>query len=608
VGRPPRARHALGSVQASRPSSRKRDRPLTPQRASLPASAALATSLVLLGACAAAADPVLNEVLYDPPGADGGSEFVELLNTGVSALDLAGLRLEFANGAAAPAWERRWEGAAGDSLQPGARWLIADSGWTGSETPNALVSLRLQNGPDAVRLRRGETVLDLLGYGDLTDAALFEAAPHPGAAGASLARRPDGADSDRNDQDWVVCAEPTPGRPNFPAHALQLLGVAAEPPSLPAPGCAVTLAVTLRNTGLAAFPAGIAVLSDGGGTTLAEAAWTALAPQAEATVTCTWSPLFAGDVNLGLEMAAPAVDTPILALGRYHVGPSPLSVWEVMADPADGGGEWIEVAAGPEAVVELGDYLLSDAGGTLRRLPSRQMVPGERLVLAQDAAAFRDWWEGLLAAGAPPPCPGLPAVPQLAELPGGWPALNNSPGEGRPYAERVHLHAADGSVLDHATLGARGTVVTGGRSLERRAESAPGDPADLWGACMAAAGATPGCRNSLESPLHAPLNVLAASPGTFAAGSDGVSFTLNLAAPAAAWRLTVWDLWGRRVRDLGGDELGAGRRHVAWDGRDDTGRFVPPGPYVAVLDRLEADGGRRDGTRLLIVAAPLAGR
>ncbi|MDO9170403.1 MAG: lamin tail domain-containing protein, partial [bacterium] len=214
----------------------------------LPAPAlVVAVCVSLLAVRTGAAEPLLNEVLYDPPGADGGAEFVELLNVGAETLDLAGVRLEFANGAVAPAWERRWEGAPGDSLAPGARWLIADSGWTGDVAPNVLVSLRLQNGPDAVRLRRGEVVLDLLGYGDLADPVFFETAPHPGTAAASLGRRPDGEDSGRNDRDWVVCAEPTPGRPNFPTYGWQVLTVTPDPPSLPAPGVAVAVAVTLRN-------------------------------------------------------------------------------------------------------------------------------------------------------------------------------------------------------------------------------------------------------------------------------------------------------------------------------------------------------------------------
>ncbi len=565
---------------------------------------AVVTFASLLAARPGIADPLLNEVLYDPPGADGGAEFVELLNTGAVTLDLAGLRLEFANGAAAPVWERRWEGAVGDSLAPGARWLIADSGWTGTIVPNVLISLRLQNGPDSVRLRRGNTVLDLLGYGDLTDPSVFETAPHPGAAAASLGRRPDGVDSDRNDRDWVVCAEPTPGRPNFPTYGLQVLSVTVEPPSLPAPGVEVAFVVSLRNTGLAAIPTGSATLTDAGGAPLATSDWPHLAPQSDAALGFLLIPQFLGNMNLSLELDVPDVDLQTLALGSFHVGPSSLSVWEVMANPDGSSGEWLELAAGPDGPVELADFFLSEAGGALLRLPSWQLLPGERLVLAQDAAAFRDWWVDRLDSGAPPPCPGLPAVPPLAELPGTWPALNNSPGDGRPYAERLLLHGADGMVRDHATLGARGTVVTRGRSLERRAGAAAGDPADLWGTCLAAAGATPGCRNSLESPWQVSSAALAASPGTFIAGGEGVSFTLNLTAPAAAWRLSVWDLWGRRVRDLGGDDLGAGRRHVAWDGRDDHGEVVPPGPYVAVLGGLDPDGSRCDRQRLLLVAAP----
>ncbi len=575
----------------------------------LPAPAlAVAMCVSLLAVRTGAAEPLLNEVLYDPPGADGGAEFVELLNIGTETLDLTGVRLEFANGAVAPAWERRWEGAPGDSLAPGARWLIGDSGWTGDVTPNVLVSLRLQNGPDAVRLRRGEVVLDLLGYGDLADPAFFETAPHPGAAAASLGRRPDGEDSGRNDRDWVVCAEPTPGRPNFPTYGWQVLTVTPEPPSLPAPGIAVAIAVTLRNTGLAAIPAGTVRLVGTGAGTLAESPWPVLAPQSEVSLEFSLTPAFDGDLSFGLELVAPGVDLQPMPIGSYHVGAAALSIWEVMANPDGDGGEWLELAAGLDGPVELAGYTLSDAGGARVRLPSWVLMPGERLVLAEDAEAFREWWSARLAAGAPPPCPGLAAVPPVAELTGAWPSLNNSPGDGLPYADRVHLRDADGVVRDHATLGARGTVVSRGRSLERRAAAAAGDPADLWGTCMAAAGATPGCRNSLEPPWQAPAGDLAASPGTFAIGGGGVSFTLDLAPSAQSWRLSVWDLWGRCVRDLGGDDLGAGRRHVAWDGRDDAGGFVPAGPYVALLSRLDPDGGRIDRQRLLVVAAPPAAR
>ena len=59
---------------------------------------------------------VINEICYDPVGPDGGAEFVELLNPGPLTVGLAGVRLEFANGAEEPAWRTRWTGGPADSL------------------------------------------------------------------------------------------------------------------------------------------------------------------------------------------------------------------------------------------------------------------------------------------------------------------------------------------------------------------------------------------------------------------------------------------------------------------------------------------------------------
>ncbi|MEZ4387657.1 MAG: hypothetical protein R3D98_08780 [Candidatus Krumholzibacteriia bacterium] len=84
------------------------------------------------GLCLLAAALVLNEVCYDPPGADAGAEFVELWHTGPDTLDLAGVGLEFANGAESPVrWQVRWTAPAGTRLASRTPFLIADHGWTG---------------------------------------------------------------------------------------------------------------------------------------------------------------------------------------------------------------------------------------------------------------------------------------------------------------------------------------------------------------------------------------------------------------------------------------------------------------------------------------------
>jgi carboxypeptidase T len=69
---------------------------------------------------------------------------------------------------------------------------------------------------------------------------------------------------------------------------------------------------------------------------------------------------------------------------------------------------------------------------------------------------------------------------------------------------------------------------------------------------------------------------------------------LGIALPrAASLRLEIYDLQGRRVRTLASGRLGAGRYALAWDLRDDAGRPVAPGIYLARLSGEAGDRTRR---------------
>jgi hypothetical protein len=70
--------------------------------------------------------------------------------------------------------------------------------------------------------------------------------------------------------------------------------------------------------------------------------------------------------------------------------------------------------------------------------------------------------------------------------------------------------------------------------------------------------------------------------------NPAVTLAMEVSAAGAA-RLEVYDLRGRRVIRLFDDFLAAGRREVAWDGRDAAGRSAPSGVYFA---RLETAAGR----------------
>jgi len=93
--------------------------------------------------------------------------------------------------------------------------IIGGSGYSGSK--DGVLSSGLSVGGAGVGLRdASDALIDSVGYGSATN-ALIEgaAAPAPGdvTPAKSIARKPNGADSDNNSSDFTV-SDPTPGAPN----------------------------------------------------------------------------------------------------------------------------------------------------------------------------------------------------------------------------------------------------------------------------------------------------------------------------------------------------------------------------------------------------------
>lgn len=84
------------------------------------------------------------------------------------------------------------------------------------------------------------------------------------------------------------------------------------------------------------------------------------------------------------------------------------------------------------------------------------------------------------------------------------------------------------------------------------------------------------------------------SPNPFTV-ETGIRFSLPGASSA---RLTFYDVRGRKVRRLEGEEeLGGGVHGLLWDGRDDRGRELPSGVYFY---KLEAGGRERTRKAILV--------
>src|SRR5688572_1070419 len=312
---------------------------------------------------------VLNEVLYDPAGADAGFHFVELINRSALAVSLAGWRLEAGDGAGEERWRTVWTGAAADVVAPGARFVVGEGRVL--PPPDRIVPFDLENGPDAVRLSTPDGARDVLGWGALTFASYFEGRPAPDvASGFALARLPDGDDHDDNATDWAAVSPPTPGQANLPERDVAVVHAALDAERCE-PGDVVTARATLLNRGAGALAAGEAEamlwaaplgepLAGGGSGPLrpdslvARAALAELEPADSAAVTLAFAPPAAGPWRL--TVAARTLDDGLPANDRLEivaqVGAGALLVSEVAAAPAEGP-EWIEVWNGSGAEVAL---------------------------------------------------------------------------------------------------------------------------------------------------------------------------------------------------------------------------------------------------------------
>ena len=101
-------------------------------------------------------------------------------------------------------------------------------------------------------------------------------------------------------------------------------------------------------------------------------------------------------------------------------------------------------------------------------------------------------------------------------------------------------------------------------------------------------------KNSLSEQMTAVQTSTIARPAQYRLGDSypnpfnpAVVIPLDLATDAAGVSLTVYDVLGRRVRQLWDGSLEAGTHRFTWDGRDAAGKGVAAGVYIY---KVEVDG------------------
>ncbi len=543
-------------------------------------AAAIAAALAVMIVTPAGAALVLNEILYDPDGPDAGREFVEIINTGLYAAPLEGLAIEAGNGSRPDDWKVVWSGRRGVAIAPGQLYRV------GLERPGAgePAELSLQNGPDGVRLSRQGFVLDRCGWGDLAHPEYFEGHPARAVrAGMSLARADDGADTDDNAADFVE-AVPTPGRANRPRNdwALRLILNGAWRPR---PGDTVPVRVQVANLGREErIPPSVAIADAG---RIIWAGWSeSAAPGAavEQLVTLIAPPdtgRFVWRAKIGADDEVPENDADSLSL---RAGPGCLRITEIMADPGPESCEWIELRLDREDGRSISGRALDVRGHRANLAVRANSLQGRYAVVAEDSMKMRLRYPDLHASAIWP-------------YEGSWPRLRNGDRSGG-ISDTLLVRGPDGIVEEIALPG---PAPAAGVSLERLEADIPEGPA-AWVPCADETGATPG-RAGPGGGIAPMAGGLQVHPRIVRPGSTACLIEGSIGNTPGEVRLSIHDLNGGSVRCLLQGVLATGTILASWDGRDESGRTVDPGVYVAVVE-IERKGGVIDRLRTALAVEP----
>lgn len=532
---------------------------------------------------------VVNEIMYAPAGEE--NEWIEILNTGRSDIALAPWRI---GDAASP--PGRPISTTPVNLPAGGMVVVARSPSPGMARPGCgtgAIAMEgfpsLNNGGDAVILR------DMSG-------CVVDSVPYlpewGGASGRSLERR-DGLGPSDDRANWGSSTDSTGATPC----CRNSIAVLDTDLALTACGCGRATAgesaqmhVTVRNVGRTVVAgAGVEAFDLGeegpeGEMRIARAAIpSSLGPGDSTGMTLLWEGPAGGLHHLLFRLDTPgdsrgANDTLGLWVLAGYRNPF-VRISEIMAAPRQGEAEYVEILNAGMEIVDLAGWTIGgrEQGGVSAKrfaLSGRTLrfPPGGSFVLSSDSSLFRRF---------------VLCDSQRVTVAGtGSLQLNND-------ADAVVLRDGSGATVDSVAYSVKwqspALADPVGRSLERISPLLPSSDGRNWGTCVAAAGGTPGCPNSIRGGEPAAVSRVAAVPNPFSPDGDGhddrTMIHFENPRPSGWMSIRIYDIRGRPVRFLANNEPCGSTGTVVWDGFDDGRRRVRIGVYIILL---EIAGGDRE--------------
>lgn len=257
-----------------------------------------------------------------------------------------------------------------------------------------------------------------------------------------------------------------------------------------------------------------------------------------------------------------------------HSNPSIL-ITEYLANPGTSGpGEWVEIYNAFEAPLSLYGMSLGDSVSYSYLFVGQEVLQsGEYAVICQSPSTFRVWY------------PDFDGNLYEATV---WRDLNND-------GDKIRLRGVATEIVDSLTYS---NTFGDNRSSERTtllsAFSTPGD----WAISVDPSGATPGRPNSVSASAAGSLQVEISPNPVFRSAGERARIDYRLKI-GESLTLKIYDRAGRLVRTIA-DAVPSATGFVEWNGTDDAGYSLHPGPYV-LLARSEPAGSMK---KMVVVIAP----
>ena len=504
---------------------------------------------------------LLSEFLANPT-VDGPDEWIEIYNAADFPVSMRSVRIgDSTNTSAVPTLFNEF-------IQPGDFWVLAENETAFrnyySKFNGQLIEIpgwnSLNNTGDRIRL--------IGAAGEVIDSLSFRTIYENNRS----SERVDLAPVLHDERYWKGSVDPTgatPGRPNSvePLYDDVAIDSVSDPMMTISPGYSAAYKIFVKNVGYATSSprtlsmyraVGVDVLNDPH-ELVGQAVVPSLAEAESLAVTIVWPAPFPGfhDVIFALDPDDDVRNNYGFADLVVSIPTQDLIISEFMANPtSDGPGEWFEVANVAETRISINPLKFADQTdlfGPVRQSYLAPLEAGGFVVYAQSEADFRAYY------------------PQFAgrvyELTS-WQSLNND-------GDQLRIYGPDGATVDLITFT---TVYDDNHSAERINQTQfPARPED-WVECVDPSGATPGKTNSVNSDNAGHFAVdIAPNPMYLSRGqSMNIGYVLEIGERLT---LKIFDRAGRLVRTLA-DDSPAATGSVDWDGTNDNGGTVKPGPYV----------------------------